>query len=319
MKHISLVSTVYHTAASLPDMLAEFQRLAERNTGETFEFIFVDDGSKDNSYEVLLQLRGQDPRVKIVKLSRNFGAIPAALAGMSMATGDVVGAIASDLQDPPALFHEMLEHWRSGKKVVIAARAERDDPFLTSLFSDLFYFLFRQFAIKTMPEHGFDFFLIDRAVCNLVVGMQENNAYLMGTILWVGFDPVVVHYARRRREKKYGTSMWTLSKRFKYFVDSFAAFSYFPIRLASMLGILFSAIGLCYATFVIMARLAYAIRVEGWTSLMVVLLIVSGIQMLILGILGEYMWRNLDQTRHRPTYIIDQILGADPDEPSPRS
>jgi polyisoprenyl-phosphate glycosyltransferase len=174
--------------------------------------------------------------------------------------------------------------------------------------ADTFYKLFRRFAIKTMPPRGFDFFLIDRQVCDLIGQIQENNAYLMGLILWLGFNPAVIYYHRREREKRYGRSMWTFAKKFKYFVDSFVAFSYFPVRAASMLGVLLSVVGLGYALFVIIARLFFGVHAEGWASIMVVLLIVSGAQMLMIGVLGEYMWRNLDETRRRPRFVVERTV-----------
>jgi dolichol-phosphate mannosyltransferase len=308
MSLFSIVVPVYHNAPSLPDLLIELQNVASKNPDDDFEFICVDDGSGDPSFDVLNALAKDEPRLRVVKLSRNFGSNPAIMAGLSQAKGDAVAAIAADLQDPPALIHDMIELWRSDHKVVIAARQDREDPFPTSLLADTFYKLFRRYAIKTMPERGFDFFLIDQQVCTLINDIQENNAYLMGLILWLGFDPYVLHYKRQAREEKYGQSMWTLAKKLKYFVDSFVAFSYFPIRLASGLGMLFSWFGLLYAMWVIFARLFLGIEAEGWASMMVVVLITAGIQMLILGIIGEYMWRNLDETRRRPRFIIEKII-----------
>ena len=223
-----------------------------------------------------------------------------------------MAAIAADLQDPPALLHDMIALWREGHKVVIAARRGRGDPFPTSLLSDTFYRLFRRLAIKNMPKRGFDFFLIDRQVCSLINGIQENNAYLMGLILWLGFEPHVVHYDREARDDKYGQSMWTLGRKVKYFIDSFVAFSHFPIRVSSALGMLFSLVGLLYAAWVIYARLALGVSIEGWASLIVVVLIAAGVQMLMLGIVGEYMWRNLDETRRRPRFIIEKIIDHEP-------
>ena len=301
MSLISIVVPVYHNARSLADLLRELQAVAARNAEDDFEFIFVDDGSRDDSLAVMKALQADEPRLKVVKLSRNFGSNPAIMAGLSQAKGDAVAAIAADLQDPPALLHDMLALWREDHKVVIAARRGRADPFPTSLLSDLFYRLFRRFAIGAMPMRGFDFFLIDQQVRALINGIQENNAYLMGLILWLGFNPHVLHYDREARAADYGQSMWTLRKKIKYFVDSFVAFSHFPIRLASALGILFSLVGLLYALWVVYARLALDIDIEGWASLIVVVLIAAGAQMLMLGIIGEYMWRNLDETRRRPT------------------
>lgn len=313
MSFVSIVVPVYHNAASLPDLLAKFQNLAEENQQDSFEFIFVDDGSQDNSYEVLRQLAVAESRMQIIKLSRNFGSNSAIIAGLSQSKGDAVAVIAADLQDPPELLREMLQHWRDDQKVVLAARAIRDDPKITVLLADTFYWLFRRYAIKTMPKRGFDFFLIDRQVCDLVNNIGEANPYLMGMILWLGFDPYVIYYHRSGREKRYGVSMWTLAKKIKYFVDSFVAFSYFPMHVATLLGFVLSCLGILYALLIISMALFWHINAQGWSSLMVVLLIVSGTQMVMIGILGEYLWRNLDETRNRPRFIIDQIWPTNKD------
>jgi glycosyltransferase involved in cell wall biosynthesis len=309
---VSIVVPVYHNATSLPDLLARFQALAARNAGDRFEFVFVDDGSRDNSFEVLEGLAGTDARVRVVKLSRNFGSNPALLAGLDQARGDVVAAIAADLQDPPELIHDMLALWRQGKKVVLAAREGRDDPGLSAALANTFYRAFRRFAIKNMPEKGFDFFLVDRQVCDLINGIQENNVYLMGLILWLGFDPAVIHYHRREREKRYGRSMWGFWRKVKYFLDAFVAFSYMPIRATSIIGILVAALGMLYALFIVGLRLTMGFEPEGWTSLMVVVLVVGGVQMLMIGSLGEYMWRNLDETRRRPRFVIERVVETAP-------
>jgi dolichol-phosphate mannosyltransferase len=309
MALVSIVSPVYHNAASLPDLLDRLQQLALRNPGDRFEFVFVDDGSRDSSFAVLHALAEQEPRLRVVKLSRNFGSNAALLAGLSHARGDVIAAIAADLQDPPELIHDMLTCWRQGRKVVLAARTSREDPPLTAWLAAVFYFLFRRFAIKGMPPGGFDFFLLDRQVCDLITSIQESNAYLMGLILWLGFDPIVLPYHRGQRAKRYGRSMWTLAGKLKYFADSFVAFSYVPVRAASLLGIALSAVGLGYALAVIVARLR-GLQPAGWASLMVVLLVVSGMQLLMTGILGEYLWRNLEETRRRPRFIVERLVEA---------
>src|SRR5215211_304688 len=311
MSLISIIVPVFNNAASLPDLLARFQDLAAKNATDQFEFVFVDDGSVDTSFSVLESLFQKDGRIQIVKLSRNFGSNAALLAGMGHTHGDAVAAIAADLQDPPELINDMLLDWRQGQKVILAARRSRDDELLTTLLADTFYLLFRRFAIKSMPEHGFDFFLIDRQIRDLINNIQENNAYLMGLILWLGFSPKVIYYHRQAREKHYGRSMWTTAKKIKYFLDSFVAFSYFPVRAASVIGIVLSMAGLIYAAVVIGLRLTASVQPEGWASLMIVVLIVSGVQMLMIGILGEYLWRNLDETRRRPRFIIESVLKMD--------
>ncbi|HET9780564.1 MAG TPA: glycosyltransferase family 2 protein [Candidatus Dormibacteraeota bacterium] len=309
MSRVSIVVPVYHNAASLDVLLERLDALAARNLDDAFEFVFVDDGSRDESFAVLQRLLGEDDRVRVVKLSRNFGSTPAIIAGLHAASGDAVAAIAADLQDPPELIHEMLARWREGNKVVLAVREGRDDPGMTSLLSSIFYKLFRRFAIPSMPQGGFDFFLIDRQVCDLICGVRETNTYVMGLILWFGFRPIEIPYRRGPRLARFGRSMWSLSRRIKYFIDSFVAFSYFPIRIASVGGLILSFLGMVYAAAVILLRVVKGYQPEGWASLMVVVLVVSGVQLFIMGILGEYLWRTLDVARNRPQFVVERFLG----------
>jgi glycosyltransferase involved in cell wall biosynthesis len=313
VSQISIVVPVYNNAPSLPDLVTRFQELAAKDVQDEFEFVFVDDGSFDDSLSVLMGLAQRERRIRIVKLSRNFGSNAALTAGLSQARGEAVAAIAADLQDPPELIFDLIQHWREGHKVVLAARETRDDGLLNNLMSDTFYAVFRRFAIKSMPKRGFDFFLLDRQVCDLINNIQENNVYLMGLIVWLGFTPKIITYHRRKREKRYGRSMWTFARKIKYFIDSFVAFTYFPVRATSIIGLIFSVIGLLYALVIVFLRLIKYVPIEGWASLMVVVLVVSGIQMMMIGILGEYLWRNLDETRKRPRFIIDRVIEPDAD------
>lgn len=308
MSSISIVVPVYHNAESLPALLKEFQKIAEVNSKHKFLFIFVDDGSKDKSLEILKSLLHRESRMRILKLSRNFGSTAAILAGLSCSNEDVTVVIAADLQDPPHLITKMLKKWMEGSKVVLASRKKREDPLSTVIAAKIFYSLFRKYAVSAMPEGGFDFFLVDRQVRELINNIPENNTYLMGLILWLGFNPEIIYYVRRDRKEIYGHSMWTFTKKLKHFIDSFVAFSYFPLRASSFMGIILSFIGIFYAIFIIILRIFLGINLEGWTSLMVVLLVVSGAQLIMMGILGEYLWRNLDETRRRPRYIIESVI-----------
>jgi len=305
---VSVVVPVYQNAGSLADLLARLRAVAAGLPGERFEFVFVDDGSKDDSFAVLRRLAGEDARVRLVKLSRNFGSGPAILAGLTEARGECMVALAADLQDPPELIPQLLEMWRQGRKVVLAARRSRADPLTTRLLAAAFYRLFRRFALPNMPRQGFDFFLLDRTVRDLLAGIQENNAYLMGLILWMGFDPGVIHYDREARPARYGPSMWGLGRRVKHFIDSFTAFSYFPLRAASVLGVVVAVLGVLYAILVVVLRVVHGFPVEGWASIMVAVLLLSGVQMLMIGVLGEYLWRNLEETRRRPRFIVEQVV-----------
>ena len=308
MSSISVVVPVFHNAGSLRDLATRLRTAAEACGPLRFEFVFVDDGSKDESLDVLRDLSAEDPRIRVVRLSRNFGSNNAILAGLTASQADASLVIAADLQDPPELIPDMVRLWREGHKVVLAVRQSRRDPLLTRALAALFYRLFRRFAIKTMPEHGFDFFLLDRRVRDLIVEIQENNAYLMGLILWMGFHPAVVPYDRGDRHKRFGVSMWTFWKRVKYFVDGFVAFSYVPLRLASLVGLVLAALAVAYGVLILYLRIARGFPVVGWTSLMLVLLAVSAVQILLLGVLGEYLWRNLEETRRRPRFVVQSVV-----------
>ncbi|MBM3129310.1 MAG: glycosyltransferase [Chloroflexi bacterium] len=308
MQMVSVVVPVYNNAPSLALL---HRRLADvlRTVASEYELLFVDDGSADDSFAVLQSLAAQDARVKALRFVRNFGSNTAILAGLTHARGDCVVVVSADLQDPPELIPEMIRRWQQGVKVVLAARAARRDPFLTRLFADAFNWLFRRLVFPNFPRQGFDFFLADRQVVRVLAQSAERNTYLMGLLLWSGFKFETVVYARE--ERPFGKSQWNLGKKIKYFIDAFVGFSYFPLRLASLGGISFAILGFLYALFVLALRAAQGFPVEGWASLMIVLLIVSGIQMTMLGILGEYLWRTLDETRRRPLFLIAETIRVD--------
>lgn len=308
MSKITIIVPVYFNELNLQPLSERLFALGNNREHE-FEFIFVNDGSEDNSQEILKSFAQKDKRVKIIKLSRNFGSFVAILAGLRNMTGDCVAVISADLQDPPELIPEMIKEWRAGNKVVLAARKKRKDPLLVKWTSAVFYRLIKRFALKDMPDGGFDFFLIDRKVAEIITSSEEKNTSLVGLILWLGFKRKVLYYTREERE--HGKSMWTLGKRLKYFIDSFVGFSYFPIRLASILGFVISFLGFLYILLIFYMNFFLVTPPTGWSALMVVILFTSGIQLLIFGVLGEYIWRNFDQTRKRPIYVIEETFGVD--------
>jgi glycosyltransferase involved in cell wall biosynthesis len=307
---ISVVVPVYHNAPSLPMLHQRLAQVAAQVSQSEFEFLFVDDGSKDNSFDVLKTLAASDPRVKALRLVRNFGSNAAILAGLTYAQGDCTVMITADLQDPPELISDMVARWRAGAKVVVAARAERHDPFLTRISGNAFNWLFKRLVFPNFPSKGFDFWLADKEVIGNLVKTAGTNTYVMGLLLWLGYPMETVTYTRG--DRLFGKSQWTLGKKIKYFLDAFVGFSYLPLRLASVIGITLAGLGFLYAAFVVVAKIAYGIPAEGWTSLMVVVLLVSGTQLVMLGTLGEYVWRNLDETRRRPVFLVGEAVGIDP-------
>lgn len=312
MALISIVVPVYWNAGSLPTLKAEFDKVAAQFPDYQFEYVFTDDGSGDDSYAVLQRLAAEDDRIRVVRLSRNFGSNAAILAGLTHAQGDCAVVISADLQDPPTLIPEMLQHWQSGTEVVLAARKNRDDPLLTRFFANLFNRMFRRFVFPDFPENGFDFMLIDRQVVDILVGLDEKNSYIFGQVMWVGFDRAVVYYDRQERE--HGQSMWTFTKKIKYFIDAFSAFSYLPLRLASFMGFVLAGLGFGYAAVVLLLSVFSGFEAQGWASTITVILLVGGTQLIIIGILGEYLWRTLDETRKRPAFIVRETLNLDDQE-----
>ncbi|MBR5939291.1 glycosyltransferase family 2 protein, partial [Candidatus Saccharibacteria bacterium] len=272
-----------------------------------YELIMVDDGSGDKSYEIMKKLCENDKKIKLIKLARNFGSHVALLAGLTHATGDCVTCISADLQDPPENIMKMLEKWKAGTKVVLAVRKDREESLMQKFFSNTYYRLMRRYALKDMPKGGFDSFLIDKKVAKIISEMEEKNTSIMGQILWCGFKHEMIYYVRRKREK--GKSRWTLSKKIKLFIDSFVSFSYVPIRFASVVGILASFASLVWIIVIVCTKIFVGIDTDGWTTLMAVLLFSSGLILLTLGVIGEYVWRIFDAVRSRPVFIIEETKG----------
>lgn len=309
MDKVSIIVPIYYNELNIPQLYEQMKEKILSRTDFEAEIVCVDDGSKDGSYKALLELREKDNRFKVVKLSRNFGSHTAILAGFAHATGDCMTMVAADLQEPLEIIIEMYEKWKQGKKVVIAVRKDREDGFFQKLFSNTYYSLMQKYALKDMPSGGFDCFFIDKKVRDVLVSMNEKNSSIVGQVLWAGFEMDKIYYVRKKRE--IGESKWTLSKKIKLFIDSFMAFSYVPIRFISTLGIFISIVGFILAVFLIVNKFMFNVPVQGWTTMMITLLMLSGIQMLTLGVIGEYLWRNFDESRGRPTYIVEETHGID--------
>jgi len=302
MAKLSIVIPVYYNEMNLYDLYLDLSVKVLKHL-DVYELVFVDDGSKDLSFEIIKELSEKDTNVKYIKLSRNFGSHAAILAGLTYSTGDCAVVKTADLQEPSEILLEMFEKWKQGNNVVLAIRKDRDEPFFQKLFSNLYYRIMKSYVLKNMPEGGFDCFLVDRKVINVLDLMDEKNTSIVGQILWVGFKSDTIYYVRQKREK--GKSRWTLSKKIKLFIDSFLGFSYLPIRFISVFGTVFFLVSIIWAIFIIFNRIFGDITIEGWTTLMVFSLFSSGIILLTLGILGEYIWRAFDASRNRPTYIVE--------------
>ena len=308
MTKISVIIPCYYNEQNIPittKVLLDNEKMFQESV--SFEYVMVDDGSKDNTFAELLNFKNEYPqKVTVVKLSGNFGSYNAILAGMSAATGDCNIVITADLQDPPELMIKMYEYWLKGIKLVLANRDSRDEGFFSRVFSNSYHFLLKKFALKNLPKGGFDYCLFDKKLKEEVLQMNEKNTNSLYLLVWLNYDFVTLPYHRNKR--KIGTSKWTLSKKIKLFIDSFVSFSYVPLRFITISGLILGLISFIYALFIIYSKFFGFIDVQGWSTMMVVFLIISSFQMISLGIIGEYLWRNLEATRRRPSYVIDKII-----------
>lgn len=306
MSIVSVVIPCYFNEENVNKTFIEISNVLKKASID-FEIIFVDDGSKDKTFLELSAIHAANPHVvKLVKLVKNVGSYTAILAGMSKATGDCVTVISADLQDPPELIAEMYQHWQSGIKLVLASRAKRNDGIFNNYFSGFYHLLIQKMAIPSLPKGGFDFVLFDKELCQHVLKIKERNTNTLYLLPWLGYPFVTIPYERRKRE--IGKSRWTLAKKIKLLIDSFVAFTYFPIRMISFLGILLGMISFAYLIYLLYSKLTGGIQIEGWTAMMVTLLAVSGFQMMAIGIIGEYVWRCLDIVRDRPQYVVEKEL-----------
>ena len=273
------------------------------------EIIFVDDGSTDATFRIVEGLALQDKRVRAVRLSKNFGSHAAVLAGLRSATGHAAVMISADLQDPPAMIPALIQKWREGFHIVWAVREGRDDPFFKKMLANAFYRLFTRIALKDYPATGMDFGLFDRSVLDHLHTFTENNFDIVLVIMSLGFRQCQLPYFRRARHS--GHSKWSLTKRIKAAVDLIVSYSYFPIRCISYLGIGISLVSFLFALFLIISNLLFGRAPIGWPSIMVAVLFLGGVQLIMLGILGEYVWRCNDQVKRRPQYIVMETIGFD--------
>lgn len=277
------------------------------NPKMVFEVIFVDDGSYDNSMEKLIELKeAYKDKIKVIKLTRNFGQVNALYAGYAHSRGKCIVNISADLQDPPELINDMLKyHFEENFPIVVCTRSEREESYFRRKTSSFFYKAMRKLSFSNMPPGGFDFLLVGSKIKKLILDNMEANAFWQGQILWTGYRAKFIPYKRMARE--IGESKWTFSKKLKYLIDGVLGYSFFPIRIMSILGLIISLSGFVYAIVIVIAKFAGSYPFQGWAPLMVIVLFLSGFQMLMLGIIGEYLWRTLDEVRRRQLYIIDEI------------
>jgi dolichol-phosphate mannosyltransferase len=307
MKTVSVVVPVYYNAESLPVLFGELQKveaqLHERDCA--MELVFVDDGSGDESMIELMKIHQRRPHTRVVKLTRNFGAIHSSKVGLNYVTGDCAMWLSADLQDPPQLVIEMTDQWLRGSKFVIALRERRVDPMLTVLFARMYHWLVRKMISKDYPKGGMDVLLIDAAMVPYIRDSSKNvNTELLA--YWLGYKPATVLYVRRKRQ--HGKSRWTFGKKLKYFIDSILGFSVMPIRLISVIGFIVSLLSFAYGAVIVISTILGHREVAGFATLASLITFLLGLMIIILGIIGEYVWRIFDEITTRPEAVVDEVF-----------
>jgi polyisoprenyl-phosphate glycosyltransferase len=308
MKKLSIVVPVYWNSGSLPSLFEELMNLEKKLAEKKLllELIFVDDGSGDDSLQVLIDFKKRRPKhTVVVKHTRNFGAIPAYKSGLRYVTGDCFTALAADLQDPPELILQMADMWLNGSKYVICRRQEREDPLLSKIFAAVFYRFLRWMVAKDFPPGGFDLALMDK---QFLPFLQESGKNINPNLFafWLGFKPEIIDYKRRKRT--FGKSRWTFLKKLNLLIDSLLGFSITPIRLISVFGIFVSLSSVGYGVFIVVNAILGRMEVRGFATIVSILVFLLGLILVMLGVIGEYLWRTFDQVNRRPESVIETVF-----------
>ncbi len=306
---VSVVIPVFNEEQILPIL---YQRLSEvlGAYGEAYEIVFVNDGSRDGSLASLKRLHTDDSHVKVVSLSRNFGHQTAITCGLDQATGAAVIVMDADLQDPPEVLPQLLDKWREGYDVVYAVRDKREGESAFKLgTAAVFYRLLRAMTQVDIPLDTGDFRLMSRRAVDALQSARERSRFVRGLVSWVGYRQTGVTYTRK--ERMAGETKYPLRKMLKFALDGLTAFSFAPLQVATYLGVSISVLSFLYAVYAIILRLFTTQTVPGWTSLMVAVLFLGGVQLVALGIIGEYLGRVYEEVKQRPLYLLDERIGFD--------
>ena len=311
---LSVVAPVYNEEGTIEEFYSRVRAALE---GLNFELVLVDDGSSDSSAAILERLAESDPRVRLVFLSRNFGHQTALTAGLDHARGDAVVMLDADLQDPPEVIPRMLDHWRHGCDVVYAVRERREGESRFKLSTaKWFYKLFDKLAQVELEHNSGDFRLLDRRPLDALLAMRERSRFLRGMTVWVGYTQAAVSYQRDARYA--GETKYTLSKMLKFSLDAISSFSHRPLQLATLLGFLISTLAFIAIPVVVILRLSGS-YLPGFGSITIAILLLGGIQLIAIGIIGEYVGRIYDEVKGRPLYLVRGTRNVRQAEASPSS
>jgi len=307
----SVIIPVYNERDNVRAAHQAFCAMAEAEPSLDWEFLFVEDGSTDDTFAILVELNRTDPRVKVVRLSRNYGSHTCAAAGLQFASGHAAVLMTGDMQVHPREISRFLAKWREGFHVVWGVRATRQDSRVDRFLAGAFSALIRYVALPGYPRQGVaSFCLLDRKVIDALNNFSERNRVTFGLVLSAGFRQTYIEYARPERHA--GVSKWSLRRKLKHIIDMVVSFSSLPIRLTSVVGIAIATLSIIYAVYLAVGALINGRAVEGWTSIVVLVMILGGLQLFVLGMLGEYLWRVCDEVRRRPLFLVQDVTGAFP-------
>jgi len=288
-----------------------FCAMAEAEPSLDWEFLFVEDGSTDDTFAILVELNRTDPRIKVVRLSRNYGSHTCAAAGLQFASGHAAVLMTGDMQIHPREISRFLAKWREGFHVVWGVRATRQDSRVDRFLAGAFSTLIRYLALPGYPRQGIaSFCLLDRKVIDALNNFPERNPVTLGLVLSAGFRQTYIEYDRPERHA--GVSKWSVWRKLKHTIDMVVSFSSLPIRLTSVVGIAIATLSIIYAVYLAVDALINGRAVEGWTSIVALVMILGGLQLFVLGMLGEYLWRVCDEVRRRPLFLVQDVTGAFP-------
>jgi len=305
----SVVAPVFNEEETLPHFYDRVMAAMER-LGEPFELVLINDGSRDGSFRAMRALHERDPRVRVVDFSRNFGHQIAISAGLDHARGQAVIIIDSDLQDPPEVILELIARWRDGAEVVYAQRAtRRGETRFKLLTAAIFYRLIARITSVDIPRDTGDFRLLDRRVVDALVAMREHHRFMRGLSVWVGFRQEAVRY--ERQERFAGTTKYPLSKMIRFSLDAITSFSHLPLQLATSVGFALAGISLLGILVAAIVRIFVPGAIIGQATTLIIVLLLGGIQLIFLGVIGEYLGRIYDEVRARPLYIVRTVLGEE--------
>lgn len=307
---LSIIVSVYNEEEGLEHFFASLMREMQLLKSYSYEIVCIDDGSSDGSYQVLCRYAKKYKNIKVIKFSRNFGKEYGMMAGLKYCTGRAAIPMDVDLQDPPSLIKQFVQKWEQGYDMVYGIRSDRNsDTWLKRTTAKLFYKIYNLMTRSPIPYNAGDYRLIDRKIINAILSLKERNVFMKGVFGWTGFKSIGIKYARERRYA--GESKWNYWKLWNFALDGITASTTFPLRIWTYFGTLLSLTGMLYAFYIIARTFIRGIDVPGYASLLVFILVLGGIQMIILGIIGEYIGRIFVEVKNRPLYIVENKVNLD--------